>query len=142
MAFNRVFREFRTWKHYRGGMADDVWIYDFKTGATENLTNNPAQDICPMWGPDNKIYFASDRDGRMNLFSIDIASKETKQLTQFKDYDIKFPSIGKNSIVFEQALTSGATIWHTNKATPFPIRDRRRSGDRSEPGLVDASKHI
>ena len=26
MAFNRVFREFRTWKHYRGGMADDVWI--------------------------------------------------------------------------------------------------------------------
>ena len=36
MAFNRVFREFRTWKHYRGGMADDVWIYDFKTGSTEN----------------------------------------------------------------------------------------------------------
>src|SRR5882762_940073 len=26
MAYNRVFREFRTWKHYRGGMADDVWI--------------------------------------------------------------------------------------------------------------------
>ena len=68
MAYNRVFREFRTWKHYRGGMADDVWIYDFKTGATENLTNNPAQDICPMWGPDNNIYFISDRDGRMNLF--------------------------------------------------------------------------
>ena len=67
MAFNRIFREFRTWKHYRGGMADDVWIYDFKTGATENLTNNPAQDICPMWGPDNKIYFISDRDNRMNL---------------------------------------------------------------------------
>ena len=34
MAFNRVFREFRTWKHYRGGMADDVWIFDFKTGTT------------------------------------------------------------------------------------------------------------
>src|SRR5438045_762583 len=40
MAFNRVFREFRTWKHYRGGMADDVWIYDFKTGTTENVTNH------------------------------------------------------------------------------------------------------
>src|SRR5881227_2842159 len=39
MAFNRIFREFRTWKHYRGGMADDVWLYDFKTGATENLTD-------------------------------------------------------------------------------------------------------
>src|SRR5256886_10098535 len=41
LAYNRVFREFRTWKHYRGGMADDGWIYDFQTSATENLTNNP-----------------------------------------------------------------------------------------------------
>src|SRR5437867_10927980 len=96
MAYNRVFREFRTWKHYRGGMADDVWIYDFKTGATQNLTNNPAQDICPMWAPDNKIYFISDRDNRMNLFVVDPVTKETKQLTHFIDFDIKFPSIGKD----------------------------------------------
>lgn len=103
MAFNRVFREFRTWKHYRGGMADDIWVYDFKNQTTENLTNNPSQDICPMWGPDNRIYFASDRDGRMNLFSIEPGAKEAKQLTTFKDYDIKFPTIGKDAIVFEQA---------------------------------------
>ena len=140
MAFNRVFREFRTWKHYRGGMADDVWIYDFKTGTTENLTNNPAQDICPMWGPDNHIYFISDRDGRMNLFSIDLTSKETKQLTTFKDFDIKFPSIGKDSIVFEQA----GYIWRydlaSGKATPVPIEIKEDlASGRS--GLVDASKH-
>ena len=103
MAYNRVFREFRTWKRYRGGQADDIWIYDFKTGKTENLTNNPAQDICPMWGPDNHVYFISDRDSHMNLYSVDLASKETKQLTAFTDYDIKFPSIGKDAIVFEQA---------------------------------------
>ncbi|HPV56609.1 MAG TPA: protease, partial [Tenuifilaceae bacterium] len=29
LAFNRVFREFRTWKYYKGGMADDVYIFDF-----------------------------------------------------------------------------------------------------------------
>ena len=141
MAFNRIFREFRTWKHYRGGMADDVWIFDFKTGTTENLTNNPAQDICPMWGPDNKIYFISDRDGRMNLFSIDLTSKETKQLTTFKDYDIKFPSLGKDAIVFEQA----GYIWRydlsSGKATPVPIEIKEDlASGRS--ALVDASKHI
>src|SRR5438477_1357128 len=121
MAFNRVFREFRTWKHYRGGMADDIWIHDFKTGATENLTNNPAQDICPMWGRDNKVYFISDRDGRMNLFSTDLGTKETRQLTTFKDFDIKFPSIGKDSIVFEQA----GYVWRydlkTGEARTVPI---------------------
>jgi Uncharacterized protein related to the periplasmic component of the Tol biopolymer transport system len=141
MAFNRVFREFRTWKHYRGGMADDVWIHDFKTGKTENLTNDPAQDICPMWGPDNRIYFLSDRDGRMNLFSIDLASKETKQLTTFKDFDIKFPSIGKDSIVFEQA----GYIWRydlaSGQAAPVPIEIKEDfASGRS--ALVDASKHI
>jgi tricorn protease len=141
MAYNRVFREFRTWKHYRGGMADDVWIHDFKTGNTENLTNNPAQDICPMWGSDNRIYFLSDRDGRMNLFSIDLTSKDTKQLTTFKDFDIKFPSIGKDSIVFEQA----GYIWRhdlaTGQATPVPIEIKEDfASGRS--ALVDASKHI
>src|SRR5438876_689601 len=141
MAFNRVFREFRTWKHYRGGMADDVWIYDLKTGATENLTNNPAQDICPMWGPDNHIYFISDRDSRMNLFSIDLTSQQTKQLTTFKDFDIKFPSIGKDSIVFEQA----GYIWRydlaTGQATPVPI-EIKEDFAIGRSALVDAAKHI
>ena len=141
MAFNRVFREFRTWKHYRGGMADDIWIYDFKTGATDNLTNDPAQDICPMWGPDNKIYFISDRDNRMNLFVVDLATKETKQLTHFTDFDIKFPSIGKNSIVFEQA----GYIWRydlaSGQAAPVPI-EVKEDFDSGRGGLVDASKHL
>jgi len=107
MAYNRVFREFRTWKDYRGGMADDIWIYDFKTGAVEDITNDPAQDIIPMWAPNNRIYFLSDRlaDGakRMNLYSYDLATKATAQLTHFKDFDIKFPSLGGGVIVFEEA---------------------------------------
>src|SRR5437868_12748327 len=50
MVYNRVFREFRTWKHYRGGMADDVWMFDFKTGQIRNVTNDPSQDILPVGG--------------------------------------------------------------------------------------------
>jgi tricorn protease len=141
MVYNRVFREFRTWKRYRGGMADDVWVYDFKTGAIENLTNNPAQDICPMWGPDNRIYFISDRDGRMNLYSVDLASKDTKQYTSFKDFDIKFPSIGKDAVVFENA----GYIWRfdiaSGRAAPVPIEIKEdfASGRNA---LVDASKQV
>src|SRR5438270_5534850 len=141
MAYNRVFREFRTWKHYRGGMADDVWIFDFKTGQITNVTNDPSQDICPMWGADNRIYFISDRDGRMNLFSTDLSGKDTKQLTNFKDYDIKFPSIGKDAIVFEQA----GYIWRYDLASgqaavvPIDIKEDFASGRSA---IVEASKHI
>jgi tricorn protease len=102
LVYNRVFREFRTWKRYRGGMADDLWIYDFKTKKTEPICTTPDQEIIPMWAGD-KIYFLSDRDDakRMNLYVYDLKSKQTKQLTHFKDFDIKFPSLGDKAIVFE-----------------------------------------
>jgi len=102
MAYNRVFREFRTWKRYRGGMADDIWIYDFETKKIQNITDNPAQDIIPMWSGEN-IYFLSDRaeEKKMNLYVYNLQSQETRKLTDFKEFDIKFPSLGPQAIVFE-----------------------------------------
>ena len=114
LAYNRIFREFRTWKRYRGGLTDDVWIYDFASKKTTNITNNPAGDIYPMWSG-NKIYFLSDRDSlkRMNLYVYDLSSKETRQLTSFTDFDIKFPSLGDVAIVFE----NGGYIYKFDLAT-------------------------
>lgn len=100
MAYNRVFREFRTWKYYQGGMADDVWIFDFDTKRNTNLTNHKSQDIIPMFVRDD-VYFISDRDRTMNLFVYNLNTKQTTKLTNFTEYDIKFPSLGNNHIVFE-----------------------------------------
>lgn len=100
IAYNRVFREFRTWKYYQGGMADDVWIYDFNTEETINITDNVHQDIFPMWHGE-KVYYISDRDRIMNLFEYDTKTKQTKKVTHFDRYDIKFPSLGDNGIIFE-----------------------------------------
>ncbi|MFW5878065.1 MAG: protease, partial [bacterium] len=61
LAFNWVFREFRTWKYYRGGMADDLRIIDLKSGDVEKITETDAQEIMPMWIGD-EIFFISDRD--------------------------------------------------------------------------------
>ena len=101
IAFNRVFREFRTWKYYQGGMADNLRIFDFNTKETTTITDHPGQDIIPMWYGD-KIYFLSDRDRTMNLFVYDVKSAQTRKVTHFKDYDIKFPSLGNGFIVFEK----------------------------------------
>lgn len=100
LAMNRVFREFRTWKYYKGGMADDIWIYDYKTGQSENITKNPAQDIFPMYYKNN-IYFLSDRDRIMNLFEYNTQTKQTQKITHFNIYDCKFPSLGDDAIAFE-----------------------------------------
>ena len=73
LAYNRIFREFRTWKRYRGGQSDEIWLYDFGTRETRRLTTDPAQDIFPMWRGD-RIYFVSERDERhqANLYAMDI----------------------------------------------------------------------
>ncbi len=100
LAFNWLFREFITWKYYKGGMADDIWIYDFETKKVDKIFENPHQDIIPMW-IGNEIYFLSDRDRAMNLFVYNTSTKQTQKITNFDEYDIKFPSKGKEYIVFE-----------------------------------------
>ncbi len=100
LAYNRVFREFRTWKYYKGGMADDIWIHDFTTKITRNITGNKSQDIFPMWFGD-EIYFCSDRDRTMNLFCYNLKTNQTRKVTSYTEYDIKFPSAGDNRIAYE-----------------------------------------
>lgn len=102
IAFTTISRVFRTWKRYRGGMAADIYIFDFQNNTSENITNNAANDEIPMWYG-NKIYFLSDRgeNERSNIWVYDLTTKQTKQITNFKDFDVEFPSIGDNEIVFQ-----------------------------------------
>src|SRR6202050_4163830 len=76
LAYNRIFREFRTWKRYRGGMADDVWIHDFETKKTTPITDSPACHVFPMCH-EEKIYFPSDGDDHkpFNLYAYDRPTK-------------------------------------------------------------------
>ncbi|MEO6133419.1 MAG: PDZ domain-containing protein, partial [Saprospiraceae bacterium] len=140
LAMNWVFREFRTWKYYRGGMADDIYIYDIASSTWEDITNHPAQDIFPMWSGD-KIYFCSDRDRTMNLYAYDVKTKQTTKLTNYTNYDIKFPSLGTDAIVYE----NGGYIYlfdlktGTDKKIPVTIADDADSGRNK---LIDASKFI
>src|SRR6266576_772225 len=93
-------QDFRNWKRYRGGWAPDQWLFNLKTFAPRNLTNNPANDAQPMWHG-NTIYFLSDRGAneRNNIWALDVASGRTHQVTQFADFDITFPSIGPDAVV-------------------------------------------
>jgi tricorn protease len=102
IAYNRIFRNFRTWKRYTGGMAQDIWIYDLKNNRIEQMPHTEWTDTFPMWHGDT-IYFDSDRgpEHRLNLFSYSLTSKQIKQLTHFTEFDVNWPSLGPDAIVFE-----------------------------------------
>lgn len=140
LAYNRVFREFRTWKRYRGGMADDIWVHDFQTKKTVQLTDDPAQDIIPMWYKD-RIYFASERDGRMNLYVAPAEGGKPRQLTRFKEFDVKFPTLGDGVIVFEQGGYIHKLDLETEKIEKVVVRileDRAIARGK----LLDVSKEV
>ncbi len=101
IAYNRIFRNFRTWKHYYGGLAQDVWIYDFKTKKTERITHWKGTDVDPMWYGDT-IYYASDEgpNHTLNLWAYSLKTHQFRQVTRFKNYDIDWPSLGNTGIAF------------------------------------------
>jgi tricorn protease len=93
----------RNWKRYRGGWKADIYIFNFKTLSSENISGSEtAGDEFPMW-TGNYIYFLSDRgaDLRMNIWRYNMDSKTFEQVTHFTDYDVHFPSLGPKDIVFE-----------------------------------------
>lgn len=100
VAYCPIFRDFRTWKRYKGGMAQDVWTFDLTTFENERITDWVGTDNMPMWYGD-KIYFNSDRTGTLNLFCYDLNTEETRQVTQFNEFDVRWPSLGKDGIAFE-----------------------------------------
>jgi len=120
IAYLETSQEFRTWKRYRGGWSLPIAIFDLKKNSYEELPKTAGMDLFPMWHA-NTIYFISDRDGVMNLFSYDLGSKQTKKLTDYKEYDIKWPSLGPDAIVYE----NGGLLYEFNlpsgKSRNLPI---------------------
>lgn len=97
----------RTWKHYKGGNAPNIWVYDFAKNASERITDWEGPDEWPMFHG-TTVYYCSDQDGRTaNLWAYDLATKTRRQVTHFTEYDVKWPSIGGDAIVFE----NGGNLW-------------------------------
>ena len=99
-------------KRYKGGTARQIWKY--KTGAKEAVkltTHYTGGSHHPMWY-NNRIYFISDRDGIMNIWSMDENGGDLKQLTKHKGFDVRYANISDGNIVYQL----GADLWVYNIA--------------------------
>ncbi len=85
----------RTWKRYRGGMATDLWLMDLKTREAKRITDWEGTDTQPMW-QGRTLYYLSDAgpQHRLNIWSYDTAKGLRRQVTDFSEYDVKWPSMG------------------------------------------------
>jgi len=100
VALNRFNADRMNWKGYRGGMQQDIYIADVDGTLWKKITDWPGYDNFPMWHG-TRIYFNSDReDSRMNIYAYDVASARATRCTKHRDWDVEFPSIGGDKIVY------------------------------------------
>ncbi|MCV6605926.1 MAG: PDZ domain-containing protein, partial [Porticoccaceae bacterium] len=78
-------RDFRTWYGYQGGWAQELWIYNLESGHSTNLSQHKGTDRHPIWSRKG-IHFVSERDGHLNLYSINDDGTGIRQLTRHEEH--------------------------------------------------------
>ena len=141
VVYSPLFRDFRTWKRYEGGWAQELYIFDRETHVVERVTTHRRADRDPMW-IGNAIYFTSDRTGTLNLYAYDLASREITQLTDSDTWDVRWPGDdGADRIVYE--LNGELQIYSiadgTSRPVPISVPD---DGLAMRPARVSAAGQI
>jgi tricorn protease len=114
-------------KRYRGGSTQNLWKFTFPKGKQKT----PAEAVPltadytgtsknPMWWED-RLYFLSDRDGTMNLWSMRENGKQLKQLTFHKGWDMQSPSLHQGRIVYQLGADLRLYTIATKSDQPIPI---------------------
>lgn len=112
IAFTPVDREFRTWKRYKGGRASDIWTYHLKNNTSEQITDWVGSDQHPVWHG-NAIFYASDRDLKLNIWKYDLHTRQHTQVTFHTDFDVMWPSGSGGMLAYE----NGGFLYKLNLVT-------------------------
>jgi tricorn protease len=121
MVYSPQSRDFRPEKRYGGGQANKLYIFDLKSYDAKPITEGPRATRDAMWIGDT-IYFNSDRDGHFNLYAYNVANGKTNQVTQSKQWDVRWPSSDhKNRIIYEMDGELQILDTKSGKAAPISI---------------------
>lgn len=121
LAYTPIWDAFRTWKRYRGGRTPAVWIYNPTTHDVEVVPHVNASDTFPTWLGD-RVYFLSDRDGQMNIYSFTPGAKAVVQITKFKDIGVRTMGSGAGVLSFTVAGSIRTYDPMSKKFTKLAIR--------------------
>jgi tricorn protease len=101
LVYDRVSRWDVEFRNYRGGQNTPITILDPASLDEVRLPNERTADTQPVWLGDT-IFFLSDRDYAVNVWAYDVGKAALRQVTQFKNADVKSLSAGGGTLVIEQ----------------------------------------
>ncbi|MDA7510878.1 S41 family peptidase [Verrucomicrobia bacterium] len=90
-------------KRYSGGTARQIWRFTEGAAEAERLTtDHKGESHHPMWW-ESRVYFVTDRDGSMNLWSMAEDGSGLRQHTDHEDFDVRQPSLSDGKVVYHWA---------------------------------------
>jgi tricorn protease len=101
LAYVPLDHAFEIWKRYRGGRTSPIWIALLKDSSIIKIPRDNSNDFNPLW-VDQRIFFLSDRQGPITLFSYDTRSKNITKVIKNEGFDFKYAGAGPGAIVVEQ----------------------------------------
>ncbi len=120
LAYVPMRRAFTAWKHYRGGDTTPIWLASLSDSKIEKIPRDNSNDYNPMW-IGSKVFFLSDRNGPVTLFSYDTRSKQVKEEVKNNGLDFKSAGAGPDAIVLEQFGGLSLFDLKSGKVKPVPI---------------------
>jgi len=128
LAYVPLDHAFEIWKRYRGGRASKIWIAQLSDSRVTEVPRENSNDFNPVWVGE-KVFFLSDRNGPMALYSYDTKTKQVTAALQNDGLDFKYASAGPDAIVIEQF----GAIWLYDVKTGAAHKvDIRVSGDQPQ----------
>lgn len=107
-------------KRYKGGTAQNIWRYAGSGEAVPLTKDYAGTSARPMFW-NGRVYFLSDRDSIMNIWSMTPDGKDARQVTRHKGYDVQTPVQQGGRIVYQ----FGADLWlldlKSGKSAMIPI---------------------
>ncbi|MFT5042626.1 MAG: tricorn protease [Hyphomicrobiaceae bacterium] len=147
LAYTPNARDGRNWKRYVGGTASDVWIFNLEDKSSRRVTDWEGTDSFPMWHGDD-LYYVSDRGPahRLNVWQFNVASGTHSQITNYTDFDVKWPAIGpgaagQGEIVFQNNYGLFLVDLATQATTQVNV-DIPGASETVRPRVVDVSSSI
>lgn len=87
-------------RRYKGGTAQNLWKFTTGSEAAPLTADYPGTSKTPMlWK--GRVYFASDRSGSMNLWSMDERGGDLKQHTTHSGYEVQSPTLSSGRIAYQ-----------------------------------------